>query len=360
MGRQEHPAAEGRQAAKAHGRRRGFFACALFALCAMLVAALAVYAAEGAVAAGMQDFSLEQMPLATLLLAALRQLYALIRPFAVPLLLAVLLCALLAAAKAVYTEERRFGRLSAGGCLAVSLDAFRRFLLALLRWVPEILVILLLAAGLNSLLLGIGRFRKVADDMRRIRELGVMVRNLSRADDVAQITLLSQRGGAGGDVEKTYRIEILSEQGKPLSEQTVTLRGNRIAIDSITVNFDYSQIETGQQNIAYPYRVYSELMKPEDAVPLTCMFNDEQLPVIYCLEESSIYGMEADSFFRRLKELFAILGDERQCRELGIRSVNGTVSHFVVSRGEVWRVSVLATGGLAVRKKLSLADDARW
>ena len=118
MGRQEHPAAEGRQAAKAHGRRRGFFGCALFALCAMLVVALAVYAAEGAVAAGMQDFSLEQMPLATLLLAALRQLYALIRPFAVPLLLAVLLCALLAAAKAVYTEERRFGRLSAGGCHA--------------------------------------------------------------------------------------------------------------------------------------------------------------------------------------------------------------------------------------------------
>ena len=183
-----------------------------------------------------------------------------------------------------------------------------------------------------------------------------MIRNLSRSEDIARITMLDKRVGVDpSDIDKVYRIDILSENGEVVSSQEVTLRGNRIAIDSITVNFEYSEIESGRrQNIAYPYRVYSEQMKPEDAVPLTCMFNDEELPVIYCLEEDSIYGMTKDVFFQRLKELFGILKDEKQSREMGIRSANGTVNHFVMNPGDVYDVSVEATGGLTVHKKMIL------
>ena len=97
-----------------------------------------------------------------------------------------------------------------------------------------------------------------------------------------------------------------------------------------------------------------ELMKPDDAVPLTCMFNGEKLPVIYCLEEDSIYGMTKDVFFQRLKELFDILKDEERSREMGIRSANGTVNHFVMNSGDVYDISVEATGGLTVHKKMIL------
>ena len=183
-----------------------------------------------------------------------------------------------------------------------------------------------------------------------------MRRNLSRSEDIARITMLDKRVGVDpADVEKVYRVDILSEEGDVVSSQEVTLRGNRIAIDSITVNSEYSEIESGhRQNIAYPYRVYSELMKPDDAVPLTCMFNGEELPVIYCLEEDSIYGMTKDVFFKRLKELFDILKDEERSREMGIRSANGTVNHFVMNPGDVYDISVEATGGLTVHKKMSL------
>lgn len=337
-----------------------FFRYALLLLCSLALVLLALYAAVNILESCRGLISLEELPLASLLLTVLRQLRALLLPFAVPVLLALLLCFLLCAAKAVLTEERRYGRLGAAGKIAVSLDAFRSFFISLLLRLPEILMVLVVAVGLNSLLLGINRFRRVADDLRRIQELGVMVKNLSRVEDIAQVTMLSQRN-TGSGVEKTYRIEILSEDGEVVSQQTVTLPGSRIAIDSITVNFDYSQIESGQQkNIAYPYRVYSERMKPDDAVPLTCMFNDEQLPVIYCLEASSIYGMEQDAFFLRLKELFGILKDEKRSRELGIRSVNGTVNHVAMNQGDVWRLSVEATGGLSIRRKKSLGEAAAF
>ena len=213
------------------------------------------------------------------------------------------------------------------------------------------------AVGLNALFLSVDRVNRIADNLRRAKELGIMVRNLSRADDVARITLLRQERTASdaGGVEKTYRIEILSEQGECVSEQELTLRGRAIAIDSITVNFEYSEIESGRrQSLAYPYRVYSEQMRPDEAVPLTCMFDGEGLPVIYCLEEASIYGMERDVFFRRLKELFEILKDEGRSRELGIRSANGTVNHFVMDEGEACTIRVEATGGLTVHRKKGL------
>ena len=39
---------------------------------------------------------------------------------------------------------------------------------------------------------------------------------------------------------------------------------------------------------------------------------------------------------------------------MGIRSAYGTVNHFVMYPGDVYDVSVEATGGLTVHKKMSL------
>lgn len=324
--------------------------------CITALALLAVNVA-GRLLAGYGEFvSWENMPVLQLLWAALQHLLPLIMPLLVPVLLILFVCFLLFTAKRLSTESRRFGALGLGTSIAIILDSLQTFFLSILKYVPVTAVLLVTAVGINSLFLSVNRVSRIADNLKRIKELGVMIRNLSRSEDIARITMLDKRVGVDpADVEKVYRVDILSEEGDVVSSQEVTLRGNRIAIDSITVNFEYSEIESGhRQNIAYPYRVYSELMKPDDAVPLTCMFNGEELPVIYCLEEDSIYGMTKDVFFKRLKELFDILKDEERSREMGIRSANGTVNHFVMNPGDVYDISVEATGGLTVHKKMSL------
>lgn len=324
--------------------------------CITALALLAVNVAEQLLAGYGEFFSLENMPVLQLLWAAIQHLLPFILPVLVPSLLILFVCFLLFTAKRLATESRRFGALGRGTCVALILDSLQAFFLSVLKYVPVVTVLLVTAVGINSLFLSVNRVSRIADNLKRIKELGVMLKNLSRSEDIARITMLDKRLGVNpSDVEKVYRVDILSEDGEVVSSQEVTLRGNRIAIDSITVNFEYSEIESGRrQNIAYPYRVYSELMKPDDAVPLTCMFNDEELPVIYCLEEDSIYGMTRDVFFQRLKELFDILKDEELSREMGIRSANGTVNHFVMNPGDVYNISVEATGGLTVHKKVSL------
>ncbi len=300
---------------------------------------------------------LEEVPLLQLLWKAVKGLCSFCAPVLLPLLAILLLCFFLFVAKKLSTETRRFGKLRAGTASLLVIEALQEFCFSLLRHVPLLVLVLLTAIGLNSLFLSVNQVKRVADNLKRVKELGIMVRNLSRSEDLARITLLRQNRSSPNpsDVEKVYRVEILSEGGDCVSEQEVTLQGNRIAIDSIMVNFEYSEIESGKrQNIAYPYRVYSELMRPDDAVALNCMFNGEGLPVIYCLEDDAIYGMEKDVFFKRLKELFEILKDDEQSRELGIRSANGTVNHFVMEQGDVYFIRVEATGGLTVHKKPSL------
>ena len=340
----------------ASGKKRLLLWLAFILSCFTALALLAVNVVERLLAGYGSYLSWENMPVLQLLWSALRRVLPLFLPVLLPVVAIIFVCFLLFAAKRLATESRRFGRLKAGTTFVIILDSFREFMFSFIRAVPVVVLLLVTAVGINSLFLSVNRVTQIADNLKRIKELGIMVRNLSRSEDVARITMLDRQVGiAPGDIEKRYRVEILSEDGAVVSSQEVTLKGNRIAIDSITVNFEYSEIESGRrQNIAYPYRVYSELMKPDEAVPLSCMFNDEELPVIYCLEADSIYGMTEDVFFRRLKELFAIVKDEDLSREMGIRSANGTVNHFVMNPGDVYNISVEATGGLTVHKKLIL------
>ncbi|MBQ3687892.1 MAG: hypothetical protein II932_08670 [Treponema sp.] len=340
----------------ASGKKRLLLWLAFLLSCLTALALLAVHVVEQLLAGYGAYLSWENMPVLQLLWAAVRRVLPLFLPLILPVAAILFVCFLLFAARNLATENRRFGTLKAGTACVIIGDSLQQFCFSFLKVAPVAAVLFVTAVGIKSLFLSVNRVTRIADNLKRIKELGIMVRNLSRSEDVARITMLDRLVGVTpGDMEKRYRVEILSEDGEVVSSQEVTLRGNRIAIDSITVNFEYSEIESGRrQNIAYPYRVYSELMKPEDAVPLTCMFNDEELPVIYCLEADSIYGMTEDVFFQRLRELFAILKDEELSREMGIRSTNGTVNHFVMNPGDVYNISVEATGGLTVHKKLNL------
>jgi len=303
-----------------------------------------------------QAVSWENAPVVQILWAVIRQIVSLLVPVLLPAIAIVLIWFALFAAKKLYYERKRFGKQSFGQVCFVILDSAQEFLARFIKHAPVIALIFASLVGLNTVFVSVSNLRKVVDNMQRIKELGIMVKNLSRVEDVARITMLGQTLRTGpADMEKRYKIEVLSEDGETVSSQELVLKGREIAIDSINVNFEYSEIEAGKnQNIAYPYRVYSEYMRPDEGIPLTCMFNEENLPVIYCLESDEIYGLTEDVYFKRLKELFSILKDVNLSREMGIRSANGVVNHFSMKAGEVCTISVEATGGLSVHRKTNL------
>ncbi len=193
------------------------------------------------------------------------------------------------------------------------------------------------------------------ESQKRIEELTAVVKNLSRMDDVARITVLDDNlRTERGTLAKRYRIELLSLSGETISSQIVAMEGSELYVDSVNINFEYSAIGAGKtRNLAFPYRVYTEKLPANYAVPLTAVYNDKQIPVLFLLANDDIYGISEKDYDKRLYELMSILNDQteggqKKRQELGIRSFNGNAVHARLSKGQTCLVRVEGTGGISL------------
>lgn len=245
------------------------------------------------------------------------------------------------------------------GFWALFFQYFQSGLLAVAKWIPKLFIIIAVCVGLNSLFISINNITKIVDDVKAIQELNVTVKNLSNSEAFVRVKLLAINPSRNGRAPiKTYKIQVLSANGDVVSEQVMELEGNQIVIDSININFDYSKIANGDKyNIAYPYRIYSEIIPSSNAKELNCMFNEKKIPVIYCLENDNIYGLEKDVFYKRLEEIFQIIKNDNLSKEAGIRSTIGNAIHLTMDKDEIIDISIEGTGGLSVSKHQTLFDD---
>ena len=218
---------------------------------------------------------------------------------------------------------------------------------------PRIVIIVAVLVCVNSLLLTGGTLKKIMQANERIKELQTIVKNLSRSETVAKVTLESVKSIPGRKTPvRLYNVEVLSAAGETVSSQKVELEGNEFVIDCININFDYSQIASGEKsNLAYPYRVYSELVPAAEGIPLECMFNEDSIPFIFCLDETDIYGIREDAFYSRLAELMDVIRDDDLSREMGIRSTVGNAPRLRMNKGDVYFIDVEQTGGISAYKK---------
>ena len=218
---------------------------------------------------------------------------------------------------------------------------------------PRIVIIIAVLVCINSLLLIGGSLKRIIQANERIKELQTIVKNLLRSETVAKVTLKSVKSIPGRKTPvRLYAVEVLSAAGETVSTQNVELEGTEFVIDCININFDYSQIASGEKsNLAYPYRVYSELVPAAEGIPLECMFNEDGIPFNFCLEENEIYGIKEDAFYARLAELMGVIGDDDQSREMGIRSTVGNAPRLRMNVGDVYFIDVEQTGGISAYKK---------
>ena len=218
---------------------------------------------------------------------------------------------------------------------------------------PRIVIIIAVLVCINSLLIIGVSIKRIIQANERIKELQTIVKNLSRSETVAKVTLKSVKSIPGRKTPvRLYAVEVLSAAGETVSTQNVELEGTEFVIDCININFDYSQIASGEKsNLAYPYRVYSELVPAAEGIPLECMFNEDGIPFNFCLEENEIYGIKEDAFYARLAELMGVIGDDDQSREMGIRSTVGNAPRLRMNVGDVYFIDVEQTGGISAYKK---------
>ncbi len=207
----------------------------------------------------------------------------------------------------------------------------------IVRKVPAIVMAFLLIMISGSLIKLVSEVTGYIETEKKIRELTCVVKNLQRTETVACISLYEKNG------EKTsYILEVFAPDQQQSTKQIVEMKGEEFWIDCMVVNFDYSQIASGNRcTISYPYRIWSEKISPRNAYVLNAV------PYIYQYGDD-VYGIDSVTYSERLKELFEVIRDEEQSKLMGIRSVNGNALHFEVQDGKRYFIKALGTGGITV------------
>lgn len=245
------------------------------------------------------------------------------------------------------------------GNFAHAIKSFFTFTVKALQFLASIASVLLLI----YLLLQLGSF---ASKLKTVFALQNIIGNLKASVPIVSIQLVDaemQKTGSPftgekikADGSKTFKVSYFNANGELEADEpaSITIEGKNIYVDCIVYNFTYSLIETGEaQNIAIPYRIYSDTVAPESGILLHAT-NKQDIP--FTLLQSTELGSE--EFYtlqnERLKKLMEVINNPEKAKALGIirtRQKAAVANYNTMHIGSTYTVTVENTGGVTLRSK---------
>lgn len=176
-----------------------------------------------------------------------------------------------------------------------------------------------------------------------IERLELALKYLKVERRVARLIVLDQAKDANGAVRTKVRFEEVDAQGQPLGTPLeAEVAGEQLYVDALVVKFDDVLVEQGDAlrgaSLVLFRRLFGERQAPVDGVALD---RGGARPAAYGGEgpmaalERTLWG-----------EFWEIADDPQRGRDLGIRSAQGEAPSRRVKKGEVYRLTVRAAGGL--------------
>lgn len=209
-----------------------------------------------------------------------------------------------------------------------------------------VFIFLLLVVGLSK---GIEGMNKYVDNQEHIKELKSVLKQLDKRYKVAEIKSVNYNKKSD-ESQLEIKFYDYAKQGFVNKDQNVLIKGNDIYFDALVLNFDYSEIATGNKtNLVLPYRIFSEDVPQEEGIRLS-LTDENGVPMIYKRNENDIYGMGSEQYNEHIKELMGYITDKEKARQAGIRSVYGNAVHKKMKKGDVLTIWVEQTGGLVIKK----------
>lgn len=212
---------------------------------------------------------------------------------------------------------------------------------------PTLLGVLVLLGLMVTASAGIEELTSFVGNQKEIARLQGALKHLETRYKVADVEVTDQRYG-----KTTLMISYYDAQGviKPGANQMVTLPGRDIYVDSLVINFDFTEIEEGKvRNIALPYRVFSDEISAREGVYLDLQGKGD-LPYLLDRNEDTIYGVTPEEYKESLQRVFALLTEPDEARQAGIRSTYGNALHRIVSSGDRFTLWIEQSGGLVIKE----------
>ncbi|GAC1393513.1 MAG: hypothetical protein NVSMB47_00960 [Polyangiales bacterium] len=149
----------------------------------------------------------------------------------------------------------------------------------------------------------------------------------------------------------------------PTLQKTMTLLGEELYVDALVVQFDRKFVDDGDglrgKSLLLFRRAFGDRQRPIDGVPL---FRDDEAaaqpstPVDVAIPETVQVDTKPSEFERALWQRFWLLAnDPKQAAEQGVRVAQGEAPHVRAVAGQVYKLTLRASGGLAIVPRLPAA-----
>jgi hypothetical protein len=140
----------------------------------------------------------------------------------------------------------------------------------------------------------------------------------------------------------------------PDVERTMTLPGSEVYIDALVVTFDRKLVEAGDglkgKSMLLFRRAFGDLQKPVDGVPLFRREGASPIPEVAQVDP------QPGDFERELWTRFwDYANDPHRAAAAGIRLAQGEAPHVKAVQGQVYKLTLRASGGLEIQPRLPAA-----
>lgn len=233
-------------------------------------------------------------------------------------------------------------------------------LLNLIYKIPLILVVVVSLFALLGVSRGLRSIETFFANQEKIRELKAVVQQLDKRYKVADFEITDMVfDPVTQNTTTKLRVEYIdyAQTSVKTQPQLISIEGNEIWFDAISINFKYSEIvESGVKNLYLPHRIFSNKVPQEKGIELKYA-DDNGIPYIYHRASEDIYSLHPDTFPVRVKEIMTCLHDEEAARARGVRSVTGNTVFVKVFKGYKGSIWIEQTGGITLRQENDIFSE---
>ncbi len=233
--------------------------------------------------------------------------------------------------------------------LFISGRVLTNLFLKIISNVPVVLAVVIFLVFVVGMSKGIETMDTFFQNQEKIKELKSILKQLDQRYKVAEIDIVDYNP-LTDQTKMTVHFYDYAQQGFSDKVQNIEILGNDIYFDALVLNFQYSEIASGNtQNLVLPYRIFSNKVPQGKGIPLE-LNGADSIPLIFQRKENDIYAVEPNQYTERVKEIMSYITDKQKARKAGIRSIYGNAVHKKVQKGDKLVIWVEQTGGLVIKK----------
>lgn len=195
--------------------------------------------------------------------------------------------------------------------------------------------------------------RTIEQQARVIAELEKKLDRAWATEQVADIRVDDVRGEAASKELAVTFIQYQPGTETPMFKKSFTLSGEELYVDALVVSFDRGFVDGADKlkgkSLLLFRRAFGDRQQPVDGVPL---FRTETNMIPAELQVDAIPTAFELEIWARFWEL---ANDPVAAREKGVRFAQGEAPHVKAVKGQVYKLSLRASGGLELTPRLPAA-----